>query len=94
MYGILAAGKPILAVAPRECDVASIGEAMGVSISADPDDPAGFAQLVRQLSQNRAKLQEMGQAALAAAPEYERSTELRKLVNILEEAATSGPHRK
>jgi colanic acid biosynthesis glycosyl transferase WcaI len=94
MYGILAAGKPILAVAPRECDVASIGEAMGFSISADPDDPAGFAQLVRQLSQNRGKLHEMGRASLAAAPEYERSAELRKLVNILEEAATSGPHRK
>jgi len=94
MYGILAAGKPIVAVAPRECDVASLGEAKGFSISADPDDPAGFAQLVRQLSQNPARLRQMGQASLAAAPEYERSAELRKLVNILEKAATSGPHRK
>jgi glycosyltransferase involved in cell wall biosynthesis len=94
MYGILAAGKPIVAVAPRECDVASLGEAKGFSISPDPDDPAGFAQLVRQLSQNPARLRQMGQASLAAAPEYERSAELRKLVNILEKAATSGPHRK
>jgi putative colanic acid biosynthesis glycosyltransferase WcaI len=93
MYGILAAGKPIVAVAHRECDVASLGEAKGFSISADPDDPAGFAQLVRQLSQNPAKLHEMGQASLAAALEYGRSVELRKLVNILEQAATSGPRR-
>ena len=32
MYGILAAGKPIVAVAPPECDVVSIGERKGFSI--------------------------------------------------------------
>ena len=87
MYGILAAGKPIVAVAPRECDVVSLGETRGFSISADPGDPAAFAQLVRQLSQNPAKLNEMAHSALAAAPEYERSSELQKLLKILEVAA-------
>jgi colanic acid biosynthesis glycosyl transferase WcaI len=94
MYGILAAGKPIVAVAPRECDVVSIGEAKGFSISADPDDPTRFAQLVRALSQNPAKVAKMSQAALAAAPEYERSAELKKLVGILEEAAANGSRPK
>jgi len=87
MYGILAAGKPIVAVAPRECDVVSLGEANGFSISADPGDPALFAQLVRALSQNPSQLNDMAKAALAAAPEYERSSELAKLVHIIEEAA-------
>ena len=87
MYGILAAGKPIVAVAPRECDVVSIGEAKGFSMSADPGDPAGFAQLVRQLSQNPAKLEAMAKSAFAAAPAYERSSELQKLVTILEDVA-------
>jgi len=36
----------------------------------------------------------MGQAALAAAPEYDRSMELQKLVKILEEAAAIGTRRK
>jgi colanic acid biosynthesis glycosyl transferase WcaI len=94
MYGILAAGKPIVAVAPRECDVVSLGEAKGFSIFADPDDPAGFAQLVRQLSQNPAQLNEMAVAALAAAPEYERSSELHKLLNIVETAAANLAPRK
>jgi putative colanic acid biosynthesis glycosyltransferase WcaI len=84
MYGILAAGKPIVAVAPRECDVVSLGEAKGFSISSDPDDPAGFAQLVRDLSQNHAKLNDMSSAALAAAPEFDRSSELQKLLRIIE----------
>jgi glycosyltransferase involved in cell wall biosynthesis len=94
MYGILAAGKPIVAVAPRECDVASIGEAKGFSISVDPVDPARFAQLVLQLSQNPAALEKMGRAALAAAPDYERSAELRKLLKIVEEGAANGTVRK
>jgi glycosyltransferase involved in cell wall biosynthesis len=94
MYGILAAGKPIVAVAPRECDVVSIGEAKGFSISTDPGDPAGFAQLVSQLSQNSAELKGLAKAALAAAPEYERSRELAKLVRIIEEATASGTPKK
>lgn len=90
MYGILATGKPIVAVAPRECDVVSLGEAKGFSISSDPDDPARFAQLVRALSQNPSQLNDMAKSALAAAPEYDRSAELAKLVRIIKEAATNG----
>jgi glycosyltransferase involved in cell wall biosynthesis len=92
MYGILAAGKPIVAVAPRECDVVSLGEANGFSISCDPNDPARFAQLVRDLSQNPAKLNGMSKAALAAAPDFERSGELQKLVKIIETAVQSEPN--
>ncbi len=86
MYGILAAGKPIVAVAPRECDVVSLGEAQGFSSTTDPDAPAEFTQLVRQLSQNPAKLEAMSKAALAAAPAYDRALELQKLVKIVEGA--------
>lgn len=87
MYGILAAGKPIVAVAPRECDVASLGQTKGFSVSADPDDPAGFVQLVRHLSQDPVRLKEMANAALSAAPGFERSSELRKLLQIVEASA-------
>jgi len=89
MYGILAAGKPIFAVAPRECDIVSIGEAKGFSVSADPDDAAAFASALRKLSNDAEKLRSMSQAARAAAPEYERKGELRKLTRILEEASAS-----
>ena len=92
MYGIIAAGKPIVAVAPRECDVVSLGEAKGFSIAADPDDPTRFGQLVRNLSQSLAKIDEMSRAALAATPEFERSTELQKLLKIIERAVPSKPY--
>ena len=87
MYGILAAGKPIVAVAPRECDVVSLGEAKGFSAACDPGDPGAFSRLVRHLSQNPVTLEKMGKAALAAAPEYDRSSELHKLLQIIETAA-------
>jgi len=85
MYGILAAGKPIVAVAPRECDVVAIGERKGFSISADPDAPEQFVACVRQLLQNPERLRKMGEVAASVAPEYERAKELKKLVSIVEE---------
>jgi glycosyltransferase involved in cell wall biosynthesis len=94
MYGILAAGKPIVALAPRECDVVSFGEQKGFSIAADPDDAGTFAQLVLQLSQSPAKLEAMSRSALAAASAYDRALELRKLVKILEEANGAQPRHE
>jgi glycosyltransferase involved in cell wall biosynthesis len=87
MYGILAAGKPIVAVAPRECDVVAIGEKQGFSTGTDPDNPSEFIAAVRGLSRNAGQLQAMTRAALAAAPDYQSGAEQKKLVRILEEAA-------
>ncbi len=86
MYGILAAGKPIVAVAPAECDVVSIGKRKGFSISADPDDPEEFAERVRELLSNAQRLHRMGEAAELVAPEYARRQELQKLIEVVEES--------
>jgi len=86
MYGILAAGKPIMAVAPAECDVVSIGKRKGFSISADPDDPEEFVKRIRELLSNAQRLHRMGEAAELVAPEYERRQELQKLVGVVEES--------
>lgn len=86
MYGILAAGKPILAVAPRETDVAKIGEDRGFAISADPGDASEVAYAARQMFRDGGLLQKMSQAARVAAHDYDRVNELRKFVQIIEEA--------
>jgi colanic acid biosynthesis glycosyl transferase WcaI len=86
MYGILAAGKPILAVAPRETDVAEIGERRGFAIWADPEDASQVAGAVREISRSAEKLRRMGDAARAAASDYDRVNELQKFVGIIEEA--------
>jgi len=89
MYGILAAGKPIVAVAPPDTDVAKIGEERGFAVSADPDDALRVADVIRQVSRNAKKLRRMGEAARAAAPDYDRTNELRKFVRIIEEARSA-----
>jgi colanic acid biosynthesis glycosyl transferase WcaI len=86
MYGILAAGKPIVAVAPEETDAASLGARFGFAVSADPDNPEAVAAAIRSLVMDRAKLQSMGEAARAAASGYDRVKELKKFVKIIEEA--------
>jgi colanic acid biosynthesis glycosyl transferase WcaI len=86
MYGILAAGKPILAVAPRETDVAKIGEDRGFAISADPDDASHVIDAARQMFRDARMLQKMSEAARVAANDYDRVNELRKFVQIIEEA--------
>jgi glycosyltransferase involved in cell wall biosynthesis len=89
MYGILAAGKPILAVAPRETDVCTIGEKRGFAMCADPDNASEVAEAARQMFRDEEKLRSMGAAAQAAAGDYDRVNELRKFVRIVEEAGSA-----
>jgi colanic acid biosynthesis glycosyl transferase WcaI len=86
MYGILAAGKPMLAVAPDETDAVSLGAKFGFAISADPDDPDKIASAIRSLVMDNEKVQIMGRAARAVALDYDRVKELRKFVKIIEGA--------
>jgi hypothetical protein len=86
MYGILAAGKPIVAVAPEETDAASLGAKFGFAVSADPESSEQVATAIRSLVVDRAKLQRMGRAGRAAAPDYDKVKELQKFVKIIEEA--------
>jgi|SRR5580704_915721 colanic acid biosynthesis glycosyl transferase WcaI len=86
MYGILAAGKPIVAIAPEETDAASLGAKFGFAISADPDNPEKVAASIRLLVMDAEKLQNMGRAARAVASDYDRVKELQRFVKIIEEA--------
>lgn len=86
MYGILAAGKPIVAVAGKETDAASLGAKFGFAVSADPDSPEAVASAIRSLARDCVNVRSMGRAARAAAPDYDRVKELQKFVKIIEEA--------
>ena len=84
MYGILAAGKPIVAVAPKDTDAVSLGIRRGFAVDADPDRPADVVNAVRALASDPNKLKAMGEAARAAAPDYDRVKELQKFVEIID----------
>ena len=87
MYGILAAGKPILAVAPRESDVVSLSNKFGFGIAADPDKPAEVASAMRALATNPEKTQCMGAAARDAASQFDKVKELKEFLCVVGEAA-------
>ena len=87
LYPILAAGRPVAAVAPDTCDAARIVERSGCGIVVDPDDPAGLAQAVQQLAGDANRLKAMGQAARKVAAEYDRNSELERFVDYVEAAA-------
>ena len=94
LYSTLTAGRPVLVVAPEECDAARIVRESGCGVVADPDDPQAVAAAIRELRNDPARLAEMGRRAREAAGKYVRVNELEKFAPILEEAAQqqSGGH--
>jgi colanic acid biosynthesis glycosyl transferase WcaI len=86
MYGILAAGRPLVALAPKESDAAVLGARRGFGVAADPDKPEELVAAIRSLAGDPKRLAAMGAAARAAAFDYDRVSESEKFVHLLEEA--------
>lgn len=86
LYGILAAGRPVLAVADPRSDAARIVVESGCGLTADPDDPGSVAAAIRELRADPARLNEMGYRGKAAAQKYARVNELQRFVGVMEEA--------
>ena len=89
LYSILAAGRPVLAVAPAECDAARIIKEADCGAAADPDDPTAVANAIRALRSDPARLAAMGARAREVAARYARVKELDRFTEIVEEAAAS-----
>jgi len=85
LYSILAAGRPVLAVAPPATDVARIVVDSGCGLAADPDDPPTVAAAIRELRRNPARLAEMGRRAREVAARFTRTDELQRFVGTIEE---------
>lgn len=93
LFSILAAGRPVLAVAPEECDAVRIVRDAGCGLAADPDDPKSVAVALRALRSDPAELVEMGRRAREIARKYVRVNELKRFVGVVEEAASNGSSR-
>ncbi|MFZ0333518.1 MAG: glycosyltransferase family 4 protein [Candidatus Acidiferrales bacterium] len=87
LYSILAAGRPVLAVAPEDTDVARIVRREDCGLVVDPDKPAEVAQAIQALKGDPARLEAMGRRARKASEKYARAGELEKFVGVVEEAA-------
>jgi colanic acid biosynthesis glycosyl transferase WcaI len=84
LYGILAAGCPVLAVAPEGSDVARIVRRYGCGFVADPDRPDAVAQAVREAMTSPDSLAAMGARARAAARDFEQQVQLDRFIEVVE----------
>ncbi|HEY1796195.1 MAG TPA: glycosyltransferase family 4 protein [Stellaceae bacterium] len=63
LYGIAAAGRPFIAVAAPDGEIAELTRQYGCGIVVEPDDASGFAAVLTRLSHDPAALVEMGDRA-------------------------------
>ena len=90
LFSILAAGRPVLVVAPAECDAARIVTEGSCGVIADPDDPRAVADAIRELRKDRSRVAEMGRRAKETAEKHARVNELQRFLAVVEDAKAEG----
>jgi colanic acid biosynthesis glycosyl transferase WcaI len=94
LYSILSAGRPVLAAAPSDSDVAGMASTEGFGVTVDPTNAGGIAVAMGELASDQARLEAMGQAAKQASVKYARERELAKLVALVEQVADENPVKR
>ena len=85
LYPTLAAGRPVLGVAPEESDVVRIIRRAGCGIAADPDDPASVAEAIRGVLHDSEQLQAMARRAREISFSYDKVKQLEIISRALED---------
>lgn len=85
LYPTLAAGRPVLGVAPEECDVVRIIRRSGCGLAANPDDPNSVVEAIRGVLHDSEHLRNMGLRAREIAFSYDRVKQLKIFTETLEE---------
>jgi colanic acid biosynthesis glycosyl transferase WcaI len=85
LYPTLAAGRPVLGVAPEESDVVRIISRTGCGLAANPDDPNSVAEAIQSVLHDSKQLQSMGRRARESAFSYDRVKQLKIFSETLEE---------
>ncbi len=86
LYPTLAAGRPVLGVAPEESDVARIIRRTGCGVATNPDDPASVAEAIRGVLRDPEQLQTMARRAREISFSYDRVKQLKIFSETLEDA--------
>ncbi len=92
LYSALAAGRPILAVAPETSDVSAIVRESDCGYVVAPDDPRAVASAVFHAFTHRSKLEIMGRRAREVGGQFDRARELERFVQVVEGVAAKPQH--
>jgi len=90
LYPTLAAGRPVLGVAPEESDVVRTIRAGACGLGANPDDPASVADAIRGVLHDSEQLEFMGRRAREISFSYDRVKQLEIFREAVEEAVADG----
>jgi glycosyltransferase involved in cell wall biosynthesis len=84
VYGLMAAGRPVLYVGPAAGTPAQLIRRFGCGWRVEPGDAAGLVAVLRQLVEDFALVEEAGARAVAAFREYyDRPAGVGRIVGIL-----------
>jgi glycosyltransferase involved in cell wall biosynthesis len=84
LYGILASGTPLVAVAPLECELSELTRRRGLGLVVPPGDPAALAKAICWGADHRDRLEEMGLAARKLAERhFDRRRVTRRFARML-----------
>jgi glycosyltransferase involved in cell wall biosynthesis len=92
LYGILAAGRPVLAVAPDDCELSEVVRSEGVGRVVPPGQPERLAAAICDALGDRQELARMGAAARRVAQrDYDRPKIIGRFGRMLSALDASPP---
>jgi glycosyltransferase involved in cell wall biosynthesis len=83
MYNLLAAGRPIIAVADADTELALMVREHDVGWVVPPGDASGLAKLLARLADDRGEVWAAGRRALDAATRYRRELSVAAFASVL-----------
>jgi glycosyltransferase involved in cell wall biosynthesis len=94
LYGILAAGRPVIAAADRESETAQLVAEVGCGVIVPPGNPFALATAIRSAHDGDFDLADMGRRArVFAEAEADRSIAVRRYREVLGELQEAGAGR-
>jgi glycosyltransferase involved in cell wall biosynthesis len=86
LYGILAAGRPVIVAADEESETAQVVRTVGCGVVVPPDRPELLAEAIRDLRDRRGELDEMGARGRAyVVAEADRGVAIARYRDLLHE---------
>ena len=84
LYGILASGSPVLAIAAEESELARSIDEFQIGFTVPPGDPVALAERLRWCADHRIELVEMGERARSVAVEhYDRKRQTSRFADLI-----------
>jgi colanic acid biosynthesis glycosyl transferase WcaI len=84
LYGVLASGTPVLAVAPASCELSEIVERESVGYVVGPDEPSALAKRIADLAAFPYHLKEIGERARSlAVDQFDRGISVDAFATLL-----------